>query len=76
MRVMKLYMECFPCLAELTCEVMEIGKCSSTLRCYDQLERMDEGEMTRKIYKTGMGAVGVRWPSVKWEHRVLEYMRE
>jgi len=33
--------------------------------------------MTRRIYKGGVDAVGVRGrPPVKWEDRLLEYMRE
>ena len=39
--------------------------------------RMRESEMTRRIYKGGVDAVGVRGrPPVKWEDRLLEYVRE
>jgi len=40
------------------------------------LERMGKSEMTRRIYKGGVDAAGVRGrPPIKWEDRLLEYLR-
>ena len=60
----------------MNCGVVEVVK-RNTLRWFGHLERMGESEMTRRIYKGGVDAVGVRGrPPVKWEDRLLEYMRE
>ena len=60
----------------MNCGVVEVVKCN-TLRWFGHLERMGENEMTRRIYKGGVDAVGVRGrPPVKWEDRLLEYVRE
>jgi len=60
----------------MNCGVVEVVK-RNTCRWFGYLERMGESEMTRRIYKGGLDAVGVRGrPPVKWEDRLLEYMRE
>ncbi len=41
------------------------------------MERMGGDEFTKKIYMSGVDAVGVRGrPPIKWEDGVLEYLRE
>lgn len=41
------------------------------------LERMGGNEVTKRRYISGVDAVGVKGrPSVKWEDRLLEYLRE
>ncbi len=60
----------------MNCGVVEVVKCN-TLRWFGHLERMGGDKLTKRIYKSGVDAVGVRRrPPVKLEDRVLEYWRE
>jgi len=60
----------------MSCGVVEMVK-RSTLRWFGHLERMGESELTRRIYKSRIDVGSVRGrPPVKWEDRVLEYVRE
>ncbi len=60
----------------MNCGVVEVVK-HSTLRWFGYLERMGGDEMTKRIYKSGVDAVGKRGrPPIKCEDRVLEYLRE
>jgi len=60
----------------MNCGVVVVVKCN-TLRWFGHLDRMGESEMTRRIYKGGVDAAGVRERSPgKWEDRLLEYVRE
>lgn len=48
----------------------------STPRQTARMERMDDNDMIRNIYKSGINVGSVRErPLVKWEHTVLEYVR-
>ncbi len=59
----------------MSCGVVEMKH--STLRWFGHLERMDEKEMTKKIYRSKIDAGNVRGrPPVKWEDRVMKYVRE
>ncbi len=58
----------------INCGVVEEVKCSN-LRWSGHLERMEGDELTKRIYKSGVDAVGVkRRPTIKWEDnvRILE----
>ncbi len=58
------------------CGVVKIVK-HSTLRWFGHLERMDERELTKRIYRIKIDAENVRGrPHIKWEDRVMEYVRE
>jgi len=58
------------------CGVVEWVK-RNTLRWFGHMERMQESEFTKKVYKSTIDGTGVRGrPPVKWENRVEEYMRE
>ncbi len=60
----------------MICGVVEMMK-RSTLRWFGHLERMYERELTKRIYRSKIDAGNVRGrPSVKWEDRVMEYVRE
>ena len=49
----------------------------NTLRWFGHIERMDENEMTKRVYRSEVDAVGVRGRSpVKWEDRVIAYVNE
>ncbi len=40
-------------------------------------ERMDKGELTKRIYRSKIDAANVRGRQpIKWEDRVMEYERE
>ena len=61
---------------EKKCGVVEEVK-RGTLRWFGHLERMGEEKMTKRVYKSDINAVGVRGrPLVRWDDRVLEYVRE
>ncbi len=56
----------------MSCGVVEMVKCS-TLRWSGHLERMDERELTKMIYRSKIDAGDVRGrPPIKWEDRVME----
>ena len=58
------------------CGVVEYVK-RNTLRWFGHVERMDEGVMTKRVYKSYIDSVGVRGGvPVKWDGRVLECLRE
>ncbi len=60
----------------MSCGVVEMVK-RSTLRWSGHLERMDERELTKRIYRSKIDARNVRGqPPIKWEDRVMEYVRE
>ena len=60
----------------MTRRVVEGMKCS-TLRWFGHSERIVESELTKREYISMIDAVGARgWPPVRWEDRVLEYLRE
>ena len=47
------------------------------LRWFGHMERIDEGAMTRRVYKSSVDFVGRRGrPQIKWEDRVQEYVKE
>ncbi len=60
----------------MSCGVVEVVK-RSTLRWCGHLERMDEIDLTKRMYKSkiDVGNVRGRHP-IKWEDRILEYIRE
>ena len=60
----------------MKCEVVEVVK-RSTLRWFGHMERMPGSEMTKRVYRSVVKAVAARGrPPVKWEDRVLEYVKE
>ncbi len=60
----------------MSCGVVEMVK-RSTLRWFGHLERMDERELTKRIYRSKIDAGNVRGqPPIKWEDGVMEYVRE
>ena len=60
----------------MKCGVVEWVK-RNTLRWFGHMERMDENEMTKRVYRSKVDAIGVRGrPPVKWEDRVSEYVNE
>ncbi len=60
----------------MSCGVVEMVK-RSTLRWFGHLERMDERELTKRIYRSITDAGNVRRrPPIKWDDRVMEYVRE
>ncbi len=60
----------------MSCGVVEMVK-RSTLRWFGHLERMDERELTKRVYRCKIDAGNVRGrPPFKWEDRVMEYVRE
>ncbi len=68
---------CLVCRGEgMSCGVVEMMK-HSTLRWFGHLERMDESELTKRIYKSEIDAGNVRGqPPIKWEDKALEYVRK
>ena len=49
----------------------------NTLRWFGHMERMNENEMTKRVYRSEVDAVGVRGrPPVKWEDRVIKNVNE
>ncbi len=59
----------------ISCGVVEMVK-HSTQRWFGHLERMDERELTKRIYRSKIDAGNVReQPPIKWEDRVMEYVR-
>ena len=60
----------------VNCGVVEWVK-RNTLRWFGHLERMEDGELTKRVYESKIEGVGVRGrPPAKWNSRVEEYMRE
>ncbi len=60
----------------VSCGVVEMVK-RSTLRWFGHLERMNERELTKRIYRSKTDDGNVRGqPPIKWEDRVMEYVRE
>ncbi len=60
----------------MSCGVVKMVK-RSTLRWFGHLERIDERELTKKVYRSKIDAGNVRGrPPTKWEDRVMEYVRE
>ncbi len=60
----------------MNCGLVEVVKCR-TFKWFGHLERMVGDELTKKIYKSRVDTVGVKGiPLIKWEDRVLEYLRE
>ncbi len=60
----------------MSCGVVEMVK-RSTLRWSGHLERMDERELTKRIYRSKVDAGNVRErPPIKWEDRVMKYVCE
>ncbi len=58
----------------MSCGVVEMVK-RSTLRWFGHLERMDEREVTKRIYRSTIDAGNVRGqPPIKWKDRVMEYV--
>ncbi len=58
------------------CGVMEEVK-QQTLKWLGHRERMEEGKMTRRIYRNEIEGGNIRRrPPVKWRYRVQEYVRE
>ncbi len=61
---------------EMSCGVVEMVK-HSTMIWLGHLERMDKRELTKRIYRSKIDAGNVRGrPPIKWEDRVMEYVRE
>ncbi len=55
----------------MSCAVVEMVK-RSTLRWFGKLERMDERELTKRIYRSKIDAGSVRGQApIKWEDRVI-----
>ncbi len=55
----------------MSCGVVMVKR--STLRWFVHLERMDERELTKRIYISKVDAGNVRGqPSIQWEDRVME----
>ena len=64
------------CGEGMKCGVVEMVK-RSTLRWFGHMERMPGSEMTKRVYRSVVKAVAARGrPPVKWEDRVLEYVKE
>ena len=60
----------------MKCGVVE-GVKRSTLRWFGHMERMDESEITKRVYRSKIDAVGVRGrPPIRWDDRVMEYVNE
>ena len=58
------------------CGVVE-GVRRNTLRWFGHMERMAQGEITKRVYMSVIDAVGARGrPQRQWEDGVLEYVRE
>ena len=65
------------CITELACLVEVEWVKQNTLRWFGHVERMDEREMTKRVYMSKIVTVGVRGrPPITWDDRVLEYMNE
>ena len=49
----------------------------NTLRCYGHVKRMPEDKMVKKVYQSSVdGRFGRGRPSIAWEGRVEQYLRE
>ncbi len=60
----------------MSCGVVEMVN-RNTLRWFGHLERRYERELSKKIYKSKIDGGNVRGrPPIKWEDRVMEYVRE
>ena len=60
----------------IDCGVVEWVK-RNTLRWFGHLERMEKGEITRRVYESEIEGPGVRGrPPVRWINRVEDYVRE
>ncbi len=57
------------------CGVVEVKR--QTLKWFGHMEQIEEGKMTRRVYKSEIEGGNVRGrPPVKWRDRVQEYVRE